>query len=130
MKNGTKTVKVARLPGAQATRRDVRLPFRVKENPSEGTCAFWRCGRKTRSERSKWCQKHCHVVRGAQLREARKRHLRRRAQGRVGHHVVYDGKPTKWTLENPDAAVQLIKFGRSIVRPEVFESALTVAAMQ
>lgn len=63
--------------------------------------------RPQRSKRAKRCV-ICHeIVRKEQLRKNNESWARRVAKGNAKHHLVYEGKPTSWALNNKAKALKL-----------------------
>jgi hypothetical protein len=98
----------------------VALKNKIKVE-ADGVCRFRGCSTKTHSKRQKWCATHKKEVRKLQLAENNKVWRDRVERGVAGHHIVYDGRPTKFTATHKGQAVKIVKAGLSVVNLETFE---------
>lgn len=110
-KGKKKMIEKIRKPGPAM----VRLISRIKVQYTLGECRFRGCSKKTINKRAKWCVGHKKAIRKAQLKANNKVWNARVKKGTAGHHVVYDGGATVWTLSHVEKARQAVKKGASIV---------------
>ena len=87
--------------------------FRADREP--GQCNMKGCSRKTVTPRAKWCAPHKKEVRKAQLKANNVVWRKAVKEGRAGHHVVYDGQATVFTLQNKNQAEKIVLAGRATV---------------
>lgn len=111
---------VMKIKGAQLLKKGpgpamVALAKKVRTDVETGHCHFRGCTKKSVTNRAKWCLAHKRAIRKAQLKANNAVWRKRVKRGEAGHHVVYDGRATMFTLQNKPLAEKIVLAGRATV---------------
>lgn len=101
------------------------LAKRIKTKLEPGVCWLKGCQEEAKV---RWCPKHQKEVRKLQLKLNNQTWQKRVKAGKAGHHILYRGKASAYTVENLKSALAASKGGRGIAPPEYVKAVAAVAS--
>lgn len=101
-----------RKPGPAMTSKWLK---KMRSKRTVGECFVKGCKAKPHG-RAKFCSPHKKQIRKDQLKANNKVWRARVKKGEAGHHVVYDGRATKFSTKDTQAARRIVSDGHSIIK--------------
>lgn len=92
------------------------LASKLRAEPSLGGCDVIGCKNRATSPRAWRCGPHKKAIRKAQLKANNAVWRKRVKEGKAGHHVVYKGYASVFSLKNTKVAEKIVTSGRSTLK--------------
>lgn len=114
-KEAVKQIKGAQLLKTGPGPAMVQFAKKLRKTPEQGMCHVLGCEKKSVTLRAKWCMGHKKAIRKAQLKANNKVWRKRVKEGLAGHHVIYAGAATAFSLKNRELAEKIVAAGRATI---------------